>query len=74
MNTYLDDLVAYRKKKTRLFKWKVTVRPLGLQAGKKPRFGSLPVVNQSGVHYRSAKELDLCSDSVPTLFTLPRLG
>ena len=23
MNTYLDDLVAYRKKKTRLFKWKV---------------------------------------------------
>lgn len=23
MNTYLNDLVAYRKKKTRLFKWKV---------------------------------------------------
>ena len=23
MNTYLNDLVAYRKKKTRLFRWKV---------------------------------------------------
>ena len=23
MNTYLDDLVKYRKKKTRLFRWKV---------------------------------------------------
>jgi hypothetical protein len=23
MNTYLDDLVAHKKKKTRLFKWKV---------------------------------------------------
>lgn len=42
--------------------------PLGLRAGKIPRFGLLPVVNQSGVHYRAAEELDLCTDSVPTLF------
>jgi len=31
-------------------------RPLGLWAGNIPRFGSLPAVNQSGVHYRVAKE------------------
>ncbi|WP_245776880.1 IS110 family transposase, partial [Spirosoma endophyticum] len=32
-------------------------RPLGLWAGKKPRFGLLPIVNQRGLPYRAAEEL-----------------
>ena len=51
--------------KVRLFR---PGRPLGLWAGNIPRFGSLPVVNQSGLPYRVAEDSDLCSDSGPTLF------
>ncbi|SFF07328.1 hypothetical protein SAMN05216167_12721 [Spirosoma endophyticum] len=48
--------------------------PLGLWAGKKPRFGLLPIVNQRGLPYRAAEELDLCSDLGPSLFSPLWLG
>ncbi|QHV99997.1 hypothetical protein [Spirosoma endbachense] len=59
MNTYLNDLVAYRKKKTRLFKWKVveTYRTERVQASEiEERLGisgtELRRLNRSYFRYR----------------------
>lgn len=75
---FLGKLCSRYRKRDLLIIW--PGRPLGLRAGKKPRFGSLLAVTQSGAHYRAAQDAQTYapngppSRSVPTLFSLPRLG